>query len=737
MSPVFGRRNKNKSPDETSEQDGAEQASRSGKGAHASKKRNEMLRSVIDDSVPGPLIDLLKENTEFLIDDTHAAVLLLHVESIGGLSKSTSKVEAKGSFVNQARADNIATVAIPSFIEQEIIGIIPNETTLSNLTEFFLFTKGANGFVPQYTWGVVDLTQFDAEKMMIDTGIETTFTDAVHVHNGDDRIQEFIDPSVISERESTQEVSLVDDIPMSFSTDEDDTDTIPVVRDEPGDFDEHVPSHAVEESIQDENEFDSMAPGSTGDYGALTVSDDDYAAAMRGDSDDELEPDDDFPEVDEESDPLGDDGDADELGDLFDTALSNVEVEPVEVEPEAVRDTVIRRFTTGDVDLVLDRSAFDALFNEDSLVLFDDNPVPEDDWLGKELLARARMFNQELRTKHQLIVDQLLSKYTEQMSLSADKFLKVTDPNNPESKYYSVKNEIDTKHRKAVSELDRLTVESNKAIEAEFEAQAQARADEAAANARNVFINMNRSVYDKKKADAAIHLTNQIEQAYQDETRLMYEGRRITLHDSFEKARNGLLEKLSEEYRESLIDLNNLYQNHHEDLLTLIEDNRQNEVARIETIRIQNEQDSRYERARADFEEQSFARQTAHELALSKLHDQIDQMRLRHDEAVRAVNQEWEAKMAERSTVMEGLAARQEELKAEVAEAEKRATDRVETAHLEEVARLKAELVRAEDSSAWTLRVQKRMTMVWLIATVLLVFFATVMGVLIGGFVLH
>ena len=125
-----------------------------GLGANSDKKvsRNKQLASVVNESEPGTVIDIMKQNEPFALpDDGGWVVLILPTDdpSFGGLARAYSKRNAeKGNIINLLNTGSLKYLATGDLLDDNALALIPNEQTLQRMFEFELLANA------RYMYGV-------------------------------------------------------------------------------------------------------------------------------------------------------------------------------------------------------------------------------------------------------------------------------------------------------------------------------------------------------------------------------------------------------------------------------------------------------------------------------------------------------------------------------------------------------------------------------------------------------
>lgn len=189
-------------------------------GKNKSNRRlrdNERLASVVSESVPGATLSILQDNERFALPDEQGFIILglqTQAEEFGGLSTATDKDADKGNITNLIHANDIHVVANEELLADDILGIIPDEQTMSHLTEFDIMRKA------RWIWMIVRIDPIsgklhvfwippaDEDKMLKGN----LFEDAEKVVNHDALMAEYVDMDLIKAMLTIDDYS-VDELP--------------------------------------------------------------------------------------------------------------------------------------------------------------------------------------------------------------------------------------------------------------------------------------------------------------------------------------------------------------------------------------------------------------------------------------------------------------------------------------------------------------------------------------------
>lgn len=175
-----------------------------GLGANSDKKisRDKQLASVINESEPGTVIDIMKQNEPFALpDDGGWVVLILPTDdpSFGGLARAYSKRNAeKGNIINLLNTGSLKYLATGDLLDDNALALIPNEQTLNRMFEFELLANA------RYMYGVAtrdpetgDLMVFSVPSKRGSFGDGEIYNEANSVSEGKLALAEVVDFGLI------------------------------------------------------------------------------------------------------------------------------------------------------------------------------------------------------------------------------------------------------------------------------------------------------------------------------------------------------------------------------------------------------------------------------------------------------------------------------------------------------------------------------------------------------------
>lgn len=616
------------------------------------KKRKDqtLLSSVIHESAVGAAVDLLKQNHRFALPNGTSWVgLLLSAEDIGGLSQKHNKDAVKGSIIELIASDKIEVVATQEMLDLQYFGIIPSPSTLARMGEYSLLTDAP------YHWVTFRIDD-DGETLRADHTGEATFAKALAISNGDLTVAEVVPmvwawatgesaPSASSSNQSEFDHILAGTTAPSAATASvggDSATTTLTVEADPladafggdsssagGDFD----FSALSEEIN----WDA-ATGVVEDEPDLQINVEQFEAQI-------AEP---FTEQDEEPidlswndtsviDSAADSPEADDEGYFKYVADNRDRV----VEEEEVRDTIVRRFLSDDLDLVVDTEEFDRVFDSEAEAILIEIPDANTDWLGSQVAQLTRQANAELAQLHRDHQDTLREKFVETTALHVEKTMALLSTDNPGSQYGNLldgaKRDFENRRAQAPVEL----AEQRRELIARFEAQAQSRADQAAAHARATFEDKHRPKLDRDIAELGRDQDRRTEEGYAHDKGVVLEMRRREARTRMEVGTNRIFELLRDEQatqREAQRALLNTWNLR---LIQFIDENRKEDLARAMVLAEELARSTKLDELRAEHAEIRRADRETSEARERQLDQEIRRIRAEAASTLEASRREW------------------------------------------------------------------------------------------------
>lgn len=577
----------------------------------------DSLTLVIDETEPGAALDIIRQNTEWLLPNGIGVILALPVDAsiedggIGGLGKVSSKGnEDKGSILQRIADDKIQVCATEDMLRHNILGVIPTPASLG----------------PD---GMGEYTLFDRAKFLLtsvtprpDGTLETVpvhfdeATGLIEVPDGD------IDTVTLAQAQeiAAGSVTLASLIPSLWKR-------------LGGDG---VEAEAVEEEVAPEEVHEDTAPA------APTLP----PTAAQSESVEAVEnlphfdPDDipDEPMVDElpSDEGLYDEDDEDE--NPFDgieedpapaphvpTQTEEVEVAP-EVAPvdervfnkDAVRTAVARRFLDDSLDFAVDMTPFETLlgYEVDTPAQFSLDHLDSTNWLDGQIKMLSQQANTVLADQRRRDIEELRNLFFSLVSRTGDEIsAQMSTDEDADNTWAKTMAEVNGNETKALADLIEIS-EKEKAVLADRYQQER----EAFIQAR---IGEERVRYDERHKPALTRQMDDLEASIRLDIESDYEARRYEIlrarktsaRGAFDAAITKVMDHLIEKRAEQVQREAELIEKFRVEMSDFLDENRKEDIARTQALQEQLSRQNIVEEKSAEFaaREQELHEQIARE----------------------------------------------------------------------------------------------------------------------------
>ena len=567
------------------------------------KKRGGGLSGLIDESVSETAVALMKsaQTSKFrtVVSGTEMPVgLVLPVERIGGLDKKASRKDPdKGQMVECIRNDTLQVYAPMQLLEDDCIMFIPTQDTLVAMDEYS-FLRSAS-----YSLGAVD-----ANGEVHDLQKEISFVDAMRVSNGEIPFSNFVGNTYDEGSRFVPDESVFDDIP-----DEEAVPAIPVDAD-----DEDVPFEGG----------DPAAQRMLDEY----IGDDNY---------------DDIPEdVPDESEEFEDEMPGSEYGEE-----EAYEEEPEEFAPytedvtqEVLQRVLSRRFFANDLDLDVNLEVFDLQFLQDS-------PVPafatdyNDDWLGGYVRQMAMNGNLELDRIHQNSIARLRENYFNLMSRACEDIQRQLDLDDSSTVYAQRLRRLEQMRNEVSTQAQEIARTRRAEINEEYEARRNMYIQEQMVLLRGQFDAKYSRQRDAKLEAAEASIFAEADMGYQAERRNILEQRRNEAIKLFDYAKSDALAVLTDQYHKYLDDEQAAFERIRGDIQRFVDDNRKDEIARIQVLAEEMERTDAVSRTADDYIARINVMNSEYEAKKAEYERMLESVRQEAEERLALQKREYEDKL--------------------------------------------------------------------------------------------
>lgn len=649
----------------------------------------DSLTLVIDETEPGAALDIIRQNTEWLLPNGIGVILALPVDAsiedggIGGLGKVSSKGnEDKGSILQRIADDKIQVCATEDMLRHNILGVIPTPASLGpdGMGEYTLFDRAK--FLLTSVTPAADGTletvpvHFDEATGLIevpDGDIDTvTLAQAQEIASGSVTLASLI-PTLWKRLggEGADEEEAVEDIV---------EEAAPVAPTLP-------PTAAQSESVEAVENLPHFDPDDILDEPMV----------------DELPSDEDlYDEDDEDENPFDDIEEAPAPAPHVPTQTEEVEVAP-EVAPvdervfnkDAVRTAVARRFLDDSLDFAVDMTPFETLlgYEVDTPAQFSLDHLDSTNWLDSQIKMLSQQANTVLADQRRRDIEELRNLFFSLVSRTGDEISsQMSTDEDADNTWAKTMAEVNGNETKALADLSEIS-EKQKAVLADQYQQER----EAFIQAR---IGEERVRYDERHKPALIRRMDDLEASVRSDIESDYEARRYEIlrarktsaQGAFDAAITKVMDHLIEKRAEQVQREAELIEKFRVEMNDFLDENRKEDIARTQALQEQLSRQNIVEEKSAEF--------AARE---QELHEQIARER---DEAHKRVL----AAQDEANKVLERM---RQENAAQLAQARaeiERANERVKE-EAERVGIVRDEIARQFQSQVESLQTDKQLLM--------------------------
>lgn len=597
------------------------------------KKKNELVK-VLDESVWESVHEDLKANTQFIMTDadgnTKYIALLLDTSLIGGLAgKEARKDESKGSIIEAIHTGHIKTYIRTEMLMDNSFIIIPDKETIDNMDEFVILTS------VDYT--VCSIT--DDGMIMTETQNGTDAEDDPELTVAYDQIKELIDTGDdIRNIFPSQTADMSDDI-----TTDSDADSVEGIEDLPDDMSdeavEDLPDDmlddGLDDGLSDDVSTDDISDGVSADNtSATSVAENDAATET---SDDTIDADD--IAVTDDASAAADDGGFTEYDD---------------VTEDVVNDFVVRKFYSDDLGLEVSTQPFDAQFlHGNSYLPFNENRGTG--WLNEYIANLAKDANTCMERMHNENLFRMRERYMRLIQAHCKSISDLLDTGNDTTQYGRIKLAIEQNKSDNIAQVEASVAGKRDQLEDSWEHKLEQIGDEAAAEAKQQYIDRYGKAHDNDICQLESHEKDEIERDYQNSIRCMNEERRNEASKMLDLAVNTTLTDMANLQLRVLRDEKKEYIRLQNQITCFIDDNRKDEKARIEALAEENRQVKKANEVRADYTAKIKAMSAEFDMKKTVLQADIDKLSHDHELELASKESDWASKLTDEKTKSQAL----------------------------------------------------------------------------------
>ena len=519
------------------------------------KRPDEMLSSVISETVPAPILDILRQNEKYEINGDYIVGLVdVNDQHFGGLSARSDRGNSeKGSLVAAIRSNQINIIATADMLDSEFFSLIPNAQSVERASEYSVMVntpylvglvkpKGPSGFEFEVCNdnGQLLMTNLQTFKRINDGQMSVGDAFPSLMKNSSD-VDDLLDDDT-QDNPATQVPGAAPQMPpappaptpgmgpqIPSAPQPMPQQAPPMPTQAPGQTPQQAPQQAptqgssavpplapTSEPVVEEEPTPDVEPDIEPDieenYDDDIFGDDDDIDFTDDDTDDNIDTD----EEDDDDDDPGFGGDIQQVEFDEDSAPYEETDEVREyaekhsgksVDARAINTVVNRTITVGDLKFEVDYADFESTFAEEPPRVSFNPDIKVSDWLKGIIQAKVDQANAQLAAKAEMQHAERRSKYAQFMNTHSERVMQNVSYDNADAPYGGYRDEaFDLFSRaEAASEEERGAREAE--LKKRLQEEADATAEASAQKARRDYLERNKTAVNEEIA----RLGNQIE----------------------------------------------------------------------------------------------------------------------------------------------------------------------------------------------------------------------------------
>lgn len=613
------------------------------------KRHTETMASVLQESVVETMLSYFRNNSAFVViheGRTYYVGLYFDTETIGGLSKKSSKDEAKGQLIESLNSGHIAALITGELLAMESMVLIPNQSTLEAMSEYEILR---NLKFP------LCYVSSDGQDIEI-TGVEVTIEQCMDIQTMGGSIESYLENTPPGS--SSEEYEPVEDETQGTFVDQDKSE-------------EQQQQDVLDDDAGSGFSEDSRNRTEMTQLGSQPAEDDDedstpFGADDFGDDGDDSYEDlvGDTPDYPDES-GYSDDGEESWDGqDEEEDYVENVDADDF--------DRVLRRKLYSDeLGLEITTEPFDSQFmHGNEFVAFpEDRP---EGWLNEQLNQMSKAANVELRQLHRDNLTRCRAQYFTLVSMFCGEISKILDYTDASTQFGKIYIDLLNQHQESVENIGLRIAEKKRTLEDDYEARVRNAADAASVQAAQEY----RERHGRQHSDALYNIEStcreDLEDEKEDAIRRMNDMRRAEAAKRLDMGITSALKEVTDMYLKCLDEEKAAYAAKQQEMEQFLNDNREHEIARVNTLKEELAQSDRANAVMAEYA----ARMQA-------LRDQFDTQSKMMDAQIQRIERERQAELdSMKRQHMEELQALKDKLSTSEGEA---ADLRSQIVHMDEI----------------------------------------------------
>ncbi len=588
----------------------------------AARRPTESLGSVLSESVPGAVLDIIMSNPVFELPadgdgNKQYVVATLDVNTIGGLNKRTARSNPdKGQLIECINCGNIEAYVSAQGIAEDKFVIIPTDRTMESLSEFrFLSDKEQFGqFIP--TVCVIDQNGSMIFQELPQSVPYEWFHD---ISRGDVRVSDAVGVA------GSEEQPVADDVPpgdILFGDEDSDR----------ADAQNPETAHKEYEEISFEETVECAQETGGEDFWKnmnidLNDSDDgnDFQCPVCNnyvDSTDETCPFcgtsfiEDIPEESE------------------DTASQEKDLPVREITDMDINRAVERLFHAGDLDLEISAEPFDVrIIGENGYVPMIEER--EDGWLDSYATQMIKNANEELRKLHHDNLLKCRQRYLSLMTNNAEDIADRVDYHNASTSFYKMHKLFESQKEEKKDALEEQIAQKRAMMEQAWNEELERIKASAAMAAERSYIDNHAKAHEAASREVEIMLLDEVEREHRDNLVNLNQLRKNEARKMLDIAVTETLEVVGRSYAEMVEGENARRTEILSQISAYVDAHLKDAVARDAVIAEAQRQKEEADRVTEEFKRKMESISNDHKSACDKLHDELDTARLHEENLIR------------------------------------------------------------------------------------------------------
>lgn len=679
----------------TASSDGEEVAPPSAKPRTTARRRNG-LRSVLQETTAGAAFDLLQRQPRFTIP-AHLTpgiplwvCALLPVASLGGLPDKNDRNADLGTALRLMEQDTIHTVVTAPMLDQDLIGIICDTQTLGVMSEIPVLVNPPHG---GYHWMIVWADPTTGALETEAGGEQTDFATIMQVAAGEldlrdalgDDLKIFVyswqlkvgrtgDPTPPTADElqaPPDQASLIADQPTAHQPMQHEPFARPVDQPTtPAPAPAPVPQPVPEPAPQPMSQFApapapvpppipeparrAADPAPAGDYG------DDNPFA-------------DSPTVFD--DPTTGTGSHNSPAPAPAPATpSGPRVRPA-VGVDEVQRTIAQHIGADHIDLTIDPERFEAMFAIAPSTLTMSVPAEASTWLSEQITHLVDQANDDLAQRHRVHMDMMRREYASLMSTHATEVLRRVSLSD-DNRYRQAFDQMRAEHQHRLDERDARVRRAREDLLHRYNEQADTHADAQRQHARQAWWDRHLGEFERRTEALMPDLTREIEADLAVAEKRLHDIRQRDAVWDMNAGVDAVLRHLDDHRAAYFTDINDTMAHWTATITAHLDENRKNDMARIDTLRDQDRSREEVEALRAEHADTVARLRADHDTRVAALRDDLERARREALTELEARDQAWQQDLDREKDRSRGYHEQIETLMASLDNAENRVDER-------------------------------------------------------------